>query len=1029
MQTGKKRIDPVLLLEAQAEIARNGALWIKNSVDGLHILDPAGFLLEMSDSFCKLLGYTRQEMEGMHVTQWDSRWSPDNFEGRISDLPASENNTPQILETLHQHRDGHLFPVEIRATVIRLDSGVFFYNSARDITSRKDREIELVAAKNHLKSTLDAIPDLLFEVDLTGRFHLFHSNRVDLLVQPPEFFLGKTMTEVLPPEVARIGLEALEKTDRTGSASGEYILDFPSGKRWFEFSAVRKKTVQEGEEPRFILLSRDVSDRKVAELKARRLSEFNTLLAQANQAMAESTEESSLHQTICDLAVRYGGGKLAWIGKPDESGRIDVLAASGETGFLESATFWVDPAHADRMDLASQCWNTGVARYHLQSLDELRNEPAFRFGLQSIASLPIHRSGSLWGLLMLYRGLSDAFDPDLQPILEELALDISRGLDRLDGRRREQELAAVREALIDSTVSGILLIQDRIIRHANVRLAQMLGYKSPEQIFDQSTRILYADSAEYDRIGLASQGLAHGDHLTIPDVRLRRKDGTLILCDLSAGPIQNQDKETFVVTIQDVSDRHRQTERLKRLSDFNALLAKANEAIATITNESALLQDLCRLAIEYGRLDLAWIGRPDETGFFRFLAASGQNGYLEGIRISSDKGITEGCGPAGNVWRTGRPIFNTSFDDNLSPWIERANQFGLKSSAVLPIFRDKVLWAILTVYHRETHAFNPDLQTLLEELAKGISRGLDRLDLLGQQKILSNAMASIGEGVTITDSHQRVVYANEAFSLITGYGQDDILGKNMRVLQGPDTDPAIVRQMRQDISSGREFHGQILNYRKDGSSFWNLLTINPVRDESGTVLQFVGVQRDISAMVELNRQLEYESLHDRLTDLPNRRSLEIHLSKSIARAKRNKTLFAVGLIDIDDFKPVNDTLGHEAGDRLLRELARRFASFMRKNDFIARLGGDEFIVVIEDLDPDEAFAQVSVLLERLHHAVERDFEILPDQRISVGISMGLSLYPDSGENGDALIRQADMAMYQSKMHKQNRTLWWQQTST
>jgi diguanylate cyclase (GGDEF)-like protein/PAS domain S-box-containing protein len=1028
MQPGKEKIDPVRLSEAQAEIARNGALWIKNSIDGLHILDSEGFLLEMSDSFCKLLGYTRPEMEGMHVTQWESRWSPADFEERLSKLLASERNPQLIFETLHQHRDGHLFPVEIRATAIRLDSGVFFYNSTRDITNRKNRDLELIAAKNHLKSTLDAIPDLLFEVDNTGRFHLFHSNRVDLLVQPPEFFLGKTMAEVLPPEVARIGLEALAKTDLTGATSGEYVLDFPSGKRWFEFSAVRKKTVQKGEEPRFILLSRDVTDRKMAESKARRLSEFNTLLAQANQAMAESAEEPSLHQTICDLAVRYGGGKLAWIGKPDESGRIYVLAASGETGFLETAAFWVDPAHAQSMDLASQCWRTGVARYHLQSSDELRDERAFRFGLQNIASLPIRRSGSLWGMLMLYQGLSEDFDPDLQPVLEELALDISRGLDRLDGRRREQDLAAVREALIDSTVSGIILVQDRIIRHANLRLAQMLGYSGPEQIFDQSTRILYADSAEYDRIGIASQGLSKGDHLTIPDVRLRRRDGSLILCDLSASPIHNQDKETFVVTIQDVSDRHRQTERLKRLSDFNALLAKANEAIATITNESTLLQDLCRLAIVFGRLDLAWIGRPDETGIFRFLAASGQRGYLEGIRISSDKEITEGCGPAGNVWRTGRPVFNASFDNNLSPWIERADQFGLKSSAVLPIFRDKVLWAVLTVYHRDAHAFNPDLQTLLEELAKGISRGLDRLDLLGQQKILSNAMASIGEGVTITDSQQRVVYANEAFNLITGYLQNDILGKNMRILQGPDTDPAIVGQMRQNISSGREFHGQILNYRKDGSPFWNLLTINPVRDESGTILQFVGVQRDISAMVELNRQLEYESLHDRLTDLPNRRSLEIHLVKSIARAKRNKNLFAVGLIDIDDFKPVNDTLGHEAGDRLLRELARRFASFIRENDFIARLGGDEFIVVIEDLDPEQAFAQVSVLLDRLHNAVERDFEILPGQRISIGISMGLALYPDSGENGDALIRQADMAMYQSKMHKHNRTLWWQQTT-
>ncbi len=675
------------------------------------------------------------------------------------------------------------------------------------------------------------------------------------------------------------------------------------------------RKAQTEDTPRFIVVSRDVTVQKNAESRIGQLSDINLLLAKACHAMAEASDEPSLLGAICDLAVHHGGIRLAWIGRPDMEGRIRILASSGLTEFLDfqESPISVDPGLPEGRGPAGQTWRDGQARYNLRFTDVPDGTPwkerALRYGLHSVASLPLRLQGTLWGLLILYHDTADAFDPPLQTVLEELAQNVSWGLERLESRRREENLAAREKALLESTVSGILLdrANDRTILHLNSRLLSMLGYDRPDQLLGQSTRLLYPCQEEFDRIGQIYGSLTSLSPLTVPDIMIRRQDGSTLICDLSFQYVEKQDQKTVVATFVDVTDRNRQTKRLIRLSEFTTLLAKANEAIATATDESALLEALCNLAVHHAPLKLAWIGQPGDDGQFRFLACAGLTGYLDGILLLSTPDRPEGNGPAGKVWREGHPLYNNSFTGNLSPWIDRGRRFGLNSSAVLPVFRGSRIWAIMAVYSQETEEFDPDLVGLLDELAKNLSRGLDRIDLLAGQHFLSDALAAIGEGVTITDPQERVIYVNNAFTDITGYSPEDISGKNMRILQGPGTSPETVDEIRQALRAGTPFHGSIQNYRKDGTVFWNLLTISPVKGSSGQIIQFVGVQRDITAMVELNRRLEHEALHDRLTGLPNRRALEFHLENAVARARRNGSVLAVGMIDLDDFKTVNDT--------------------------------------------------------------------------------------------------------------------------
>jgi len=632
----------------------------------------------------------------------------------------------------------------------------------------------------------------------------------------------------------------------------------------------------------------------------------------------------------------------------------------------------------------------------------------------------------------------------------------------------------------------------------------------------------------------------------------RHKDGSLIPVEINTTLLKLESGLYLYNSARSIARRKANERKIRRLSDFNAMLARVNEAVATATDEPELLREICHLAVQYAHLSLAWIGRPGKDGLFRFLASSGATEYLEGTRVSANPDLPEGQGAAGPTWREGLPIFLASFSGHFSFWRERARSFGLLSIGTVPIRRRDRLWAVLAVYHGDEDAFDPDLQSLLTELALNISRGLDRISLMKeerrihalndaildssvmgvlltgegvirfanprmvalfgatsdtallgrriadfsldpldpsqrealshspsgspvrvnleirirrtdgtfcclemtglpfgqegfdtlwtvadvterhkaveQQALLAKALVSVQEGVVITDAHQRVLYVNSAFTSMTGYTMEEMAGETCRRLQGPGTSQEIRDEIRNALRAGNSFRGQILNVKKDGSEFWNLLTIAPVKNFSGEITHFVGVQSDITDIRELrhlNTQLEFRALHDPLTGLPNRHALGQHIDKALSRARRSGTVCAIGMIDLDDFKPVNDTWGHEAGDRLLQELAHRFSQKLRTQDLLARIGGDEFVIVIEDLDPSQVREQLDPLLERLHGAVDSPFGVVPDQSLHIGMSMGLSLFPTDGDDGEKLLKVADRALSLIKEEKNERVLWWQ----
>ncbi len=295
------------------------------------------------------------------------------------------------------------------------------------------------------------------------------------------------------------------------------------------------------------------------------------------------------------------------------------------------------------------------------------------------------------------------------------------------------------------------------------------------------------------------------------------------------------------------------------------------------------------------------------------------------------------------------------------------------------------------------------------------------------ESLIAIALSAVSEGLIIADAQQNVIYTNDAFTSITGYSKAEICGNNCRMLQGPDSDLLMISRMRAALENGLAFSGELLNYRKDGSTFWNQISITPCKNSAGQITHYISVVHDITTERELGDRLEAQALHDPLTGLPNRFAIEQHLPKGKAYALMAGKVIAVCILDLDGFTQVNENHGRAAGDQLLQGLAKRLRGELRQDDMLARLGGDEFALIIRDLDETGITEQLQAVLERVHHAVETPFTFKTGETMT-DMSMGIALYPLDGVEGDALLRHADEALRLAKVHKHDRTKWWRLAS-
>jgi PAS domain S-box-containing protein len=303
--------------------------------------------------------------------------------------------------------------------------------------------------------------------------------------------------------------------------------------------------------------------------------------------------------------------------------------------------------------------------------------------------------------------------------------------------------------------------------------------------------------------------------------------------------------------------------------------------------------------------------------------------------------------------------------------------------------------------------------------------------------LLLRAIATASNGIVIADASSRdlpLVYANAAFLRLTGYALEEVLGRNCRFLQGAGTDRSQVQPLRRRLVAGRDVQTVLLNYRRDGSAFWNELRISPVTDTAGRITHYIGNQLDVTSRVERERRTTYLAHHDELTGLPNRAHILDHLQLELRRARRSGAGVAVLVLDLDRFKEINDRFGHAAGDAALIWAAQRLRSAVRAGDLLGRLGGDEFLLVLAGLPPTGGATEARAtegratqghgptpsaeetlrrVRDHLHASLDRPLA-LAGTTIRLRASSGAALFPRDATEVAELIARADAAMYRHK---------------
>jgi len=348
--------------------------------------------------------------------------------------------------------------------------------------------------------------------------------------------------------------------------------------------------------------------------------------------------------------------------------------------------------------------------------------------------------------------------------------------------------------------------------------------------------------------------------------------------------------------------------------------------------------------------------------------------------------------------------FDPDFSANMWPgmWTQLKNE-GIISIESRHRHKDGTLSNVEITGHYISHKEHEYSFSFVQDIT-------DRKKIDAELRIAATAFES-QEGMIITDANSKILKINHSFTRITGFSSEEALGQKMTLLKSGVHDATFYSAMWDSIKSTGSWQGEIWNRRKNGAIYPEWLTITAVKDANEIVTHYVGTMIDITARKAIEARVHHLAHYDVLTDLPNRALLTDRLHQALAQVRREKTKLALLFLDLDKFKPVNDSLGHEIGDLLLQEVAVRLKHCVkRESDTVSRIGGDEFVIILSHI---EAELDATTVAEHIIKAISRPFNI-NQHMINISISIGIAIYPTNGTDVNTLMKIADNAMYQAK---------------
>jgi diguanylate cyclase (GGDEF)-like protein/PAS domain S-box-containing protein len=542
-------------------------------------------------------------------------------------------------------------------------------------------------------------------------------------------------------------------------------------------------------------------------------------------------------------------------------------------------------------------------------------------------------------------------------------------------RDEAERLLRINATVFDASSEGIIITDAHAnILSVNAAFTAITGY-AEQEVQGRNPRLLASgqhDQAFYANMwaSLNQSGKWRGELVN------QRKDGTSFDAQISiTWSVDNSGQlQHYVGVMADITEQKRnETIRnelnrdfvsfLENTSDFiyfkdkNSRFRFASQTLANITGHSSWRDMLGKHDLEVFPADTARIYFEEELP----------------------------------VFRDGKPLLN-----KVDPYYDAQGKQGWVSTNKWPLFDS-----------------NGEVEGLF-----GMSRDITALKLNeAKLELAASVFSNSREGIMITETDGTIVDVNEAFGRITGYSREEVVGQNPRILKSGRQSSVHYAAMWQELIEKGHWYGEVWNRRKNGEVYAEMQTISTVRDALGQPRHYVALFSDITVAKKHQQQLEHIAHYDTLTNLPNRVLLADRLAQSIAQAQRRNKKLAVVYLDLDGFKGINDTYGHEAGDHLLMILASEMKKTLREGDTLARIGGDEFVAVLVDLvDATESLPILKRLLD-----VTAEPTAYGDVMLKVSASLGVTLYPQDEEmDADQLQRQADQAMYQAKLEGRHR---------
>jgi len=336
---------------------------------------------------------------------------------------------------------------------------------------------------------------------------------------------------------------------------------------------------------------------------------------------------------------------------------------------------------------------------------------------------------------------------------------------------------------------------------------------------------------------------------------------------------------------------------------------------------------------------------------------------------------------------------------------------GAKSYLGMPLNNSKgKTIGLLAILDDKPMEIEPDTMNLIHSLAARGGIEIERKLTQSQLSKLSLAVEYSPNAVMITNLDGMIEYINPKLSEITGYSEQEALGEKTSLFKSGKSDPAIYKELWTDINSGKEWRGELLNAKKNGELYWARESISPIFDEQGKITHFVAMQEDITESKRINAEITHQASHDVLTGLINRAEFERRLERVVQTAHEDNSTHALCFLDLDQFKVVNDSSGHVAGDELLRQLGAMLHSHVRQRDTLARIGGDEFAILMEHCGLEQA-ARTAEEVRLLIEGFQFNWE---DRSYRIGVSIGVSLISQTSLNSTEILKQADLACYAAK---------------